>query len=115
MLTRLAALLLLTAAAQDDTADILNLIPSEKEDGVTEAGSVDLLWVNGKNFRAMTQGGLAFCGYPGILPNDALVNWDNAAIVNDFGVPAQGCELPRNGSRPCRSSFLPVSARGGVT
>ena len=54
MLTRLAALLLLTAAAQDDTADILNLIPSEKEAGVTEAGSVDLLWVNGKNFRAMT-------------------------------------------------------------
>jgi putative spermidine/putrescine transport system substrate-binding protein len=28
------------------------------------------------------------------LPNNALVNWDNPAIANDFGVPVEGCEVP---------------------
>jgi putative spermidine/putrescine transport system substrate-binding protein len=44
----------------------------------------------------MKQGDLAFCGYTGILPNNALVNWDNPAIANDFGVPVEGCEVPWN-------------------
>ena len=30
------------------------------------------------------------------MPNDALVNWDNPAIANDFGVPVEGCEVPWN-------------------
>lgn len=79
-----------------DAADIVNLILSEKEAGVTNTGSVDLLWINGENFRAMKQADLAFCGYTGILPNDALVNWQNPAIANDFGVPVDGCEVPWN-------------------
>ena len=79
-----------------DAAEIVNLILSEKEAGVTETGSVDLIWINGENFRSMKQAGLAFCGYTGLLPNDALVNWDNPAIANDFGVPVDGCEVPWN-------------------
>ncbi|WP_137110427.1 ABC transporter substrate-binding protein [Rhodobacter sp. SY28-1] len=79
-----------------DAAEIVNLILSEKEAGVTDAGTVDLIWINGENFRSMKQGDLAFCGYTGLLPNDALVNWDNPAIANDFGVPVDGCEVPWN-------------------
>jgi putative spermidine/putrescine transport system substrate-binding protein len=79
-----------------DAAEIVNLILNEKEAGVTDKGSVDLIWINGENFRSMQQGGLAFCGYTGLLPNDALVNWDNPAIANDFGVPVEGCEVPWN-------------------
>ena len=79
-----------------DAAEIVNLILSEKEAGITDTGTVDLLWINGENFRSMKQGGLAFCGYTGLLPNDALVNWDNPAIANDFGVPVEGCEVPWN-------------------
>lgn len=79
-----------------DAAEIVNLILTEKEAGVTEQGSVDLIWINGENFRSMKQGGLAFCGYTDLLPNDALVNWDNPAIANDFGVPVDGCEVPWN-------------------
>ncbi|MBL9050138.1 MAG: ABC transporter substrate-binding protein [Tabrizicola sp.] len=79
-----------------DAAEIVNLILSEKEAGITDAGTVDLIWINGENFRSMKQGGLAFCGYTGLLPNDALVNWDNPAIANDFGVPVEGCEVPWN-------------------
>lgn len=86
----------LTRVPITDAADIVNLILSEKEAGVTEAGSVDLLWINGENFRAMKAAGLAFCGYTGLLPNDALVDWRNPAIANDFGVPVEGCEVPWN-------------------
>jgi putative spermidine/putrescine transport system substrate-binding protein len=79
-----------------DAAEIVNLILNEKEAGVTDAGTVDLIWINGENFRSMKQGELAFCGYTDLLPNDALVNWDNPAIANDFGVPVDGCEVPWN-------------------
>lgn len=79
-----------------DAADIVNQVLSEKEAGVTDAGSVDLIWINGENFRSMKQGDLVFCGYTALLPNDALVNWDNPAIANDFGVPVDGCEVPWN-------------------
>lgn len=79
-----------------DAAEIVNLILSEKEAGITDAGTVDLLWINGENFRSMKQGDLAYCGYTGLLPNDTLVNWSNPAIANDFGVPVDGCEVPWN-------------------
>jgi putative spermidine/putrescine transport system substrate-binding protein len=79
-----------------DAAEVVNMVLTEKEAGIAEAGAVDLIWINGENFRSMRQGDLAFCGYTGLLPNDALVNWDNPAIANDFGVPVDGCEVPWN-------------------
>ncbi len=79
-----------------DAAEIVNLVLTEKDAGVTDAGSVDLIWINGENFRSMKQADLAFCGYTDLLPNNALVNWDNPAIANDFGVPVDGCEVPWN-------------------
>lgn len=77
-----------------DTSEAVNIVLAEKEAGVTEAGSVDLIWINGENFRTMRQGDLAYCGYTDILPNNALVNWDNPAIASDFGTPVDGCEVP---------------------
>ncbi|WP_374376663.1 ABC transporter substrate-binding protein [Tabrizicola sp.] len=79
-----------------DAADIVNQVLTEKEAGVTDKGAVDLIWINGENFSSMKQGGLAFCGYTALLPNDALVNWQSPAIANDFGVPVDGCEVPWN-------------------
>lgn len=77
-----------------DTAEAINLVLSEKEAGVTDAGAVDMIWINGENFRTMKQGGLAWCGYTDLLPNNSFVDWDNPAIANDFGVPVDGCEVP---------------------
>ena len=77
-----------------DTAEAVNIVLGEKESGVMDAGSVDMIWINGENFRTMKQGGLAFCGYPDTLPNNALIDWENPAIANDFGVPVDGCEIP---------------------
>ncbi len=77
-----------------DTVEAVNIVLGEKEAGVMDAGSVDMIWINGENFRTMRQGDLAWCGYTESLPNNALVNWDNPAIANDFGVPVEGCEVP---------------------
>lgn len=77
-----------------DTSEAVNIVLGEKEAGVTDAGAVDLIWINGENFRTMKQGGLAFCGYTDLLPNNAVINWDNPSIANDFGVPVEGCEVP---------------------
>ena len=77
-----------------DTVEAVNIVLGEKEAGVMDAGSVDMIWINGENFRTMRQGDLAWCGYTDTLPNNALVNWDNPAIANDFGVPVEGCEVP---------------------
>jgi putative spermidine/putrescine transport system substrate-binding protein len=77
-----------------DTVEAVNIVLGEKEAGVTDAGSVDMIWINGENFRTMKQADLAWCGYTGLLPNNALVDWGNPAIANDFGVPVDGCEVP---------------------
>jgi putative spermidine/putrescine transport system substrate-binding protein len=77
-----------------DTAEAVNIVLGEKEAGVVDAGAVDMIWINGENFRTMKQGGLAWCGYTETLPNNALVDWGNPAIANDFGVPVEGCEVP---------------------
>ena len=77
-----------------DTVEAVNIVLGEKEAGVTDAGSVDLIWINGENFRTLRQGDLVWCGYTSTLPNNALINWDNPAIAYDFGVPVDGCEVP---------------------
>ena len=79
-----------------DTAAAVNIVLSEKESGVTDKGTVDMIWINGENFKTMKQGNLAFCGYIEKLPNNEFVNWENQAIANDFGVPVDGCEVPWN-------------------
>ena len=78
----------------NDTAEVVNIVLGEKEAGVLDAGTVDMIWINGENFRTMKEGDMAFCGYTDQLPNNALINWDNPAIANDFGTPVEGCEVP---------------------
>ncbi len=78
----------------NDTVEAVNLVLSEKESGNNDNGSVDLIWINGENFRSMKQGDMAFCGYLDTLPNNSLIDWSNDAIANDFGVAVDGCEVP---------------------
>jgi putative spermidine/putrescine transport system substrate-binding protein len=79
-----------------DTVEAVNIVLGEKEAGVVDKGAVDLIWINGENFRTMRQGGLVWCGYTGTLPNNVLINWTNPAIAFDFGVPVEDCEVPWN-------------------
>ena len=78
----------------NDTAEAVNIVLGEAEAGIDDAGSVDMIWINGENFRTMKQADLAWCGYVDTLPNGALIDWDNPSIANDFGLPVDGCEVP---------------------
>lgn len=77
-----------------DTVEAVNIVLGEKEAGKNDSGSVDMIWINGENFRTMKQADLIFCGYLESLPNNVLVNWKDPSIANDFGVPVDQCETP---------------------
>ncbi|MEX0583897.1 MAG: ABC transporter substrate-binding protein, partial [Sneathiella sp.] len=68
----------------------------EKQAGIDDTGAVDLIWINGGNFRTMKQGDLLFCGYHNLLPNNKLVDWQDPSIANDFGLAVEECEVPWN-------------------
>lgn len=80
----------------NDTVEAVNIVLGEMEAGVDDAGAVDMIWINGENFRTMKQGDLLFCGYTDLLPNDRYINWGDPAIAFDFGTSVDGCQVPWN-------------------
>lgn len=78
----------------ENTADAVNKVLNEKAAGVTSGGSVDLIWINGENFRTMKDGGLLYGPFNSMLPNAKYVNWDDPALGYDFGVAIDGYESP---------------------
>ncbi len=78
-----------------DTAEAVNRVLAEKAAGKSEAGSVDLVWINGENFATMKQNGLLYGPFAERLPNFALVDTrDKPTTVVDFTVPTDGLEAP---------------------
>lgn len=77
-----------------DTVDAVNIVLGEAEAGVDDNGSVDMIWINGENFRTLTSAGLLFCDYVDLLPNSAYVDLEDPNIAFDFGTPVNGCEVP---------------------
>ncbi|MGQ7352205.1 ABC transporter substrate-binding protein [Quadrisphaera oryzae] len=77
-----------------DTADALNRVLSELQAGRRDSGSVDLVWVNGENFRSGQQAGAWLCGWTSQLPNMRYTDPADPLLSSDFGTPVQGCEAP---------------------
>ena len=77
-----------------DATEYINKVLGEKEAGQDSGGSVDLVWVNGENFRTMRQGDLLYGNWSQFLPSSAYVNWDDPSVANDFGFPVDGYEAP---------------------
>ena len=78
-----------------DTAEAVRKVLAEKSAGRTTGGSVDLIWINGENFKAMKDQGLLFGPFAEQLPNFALVDVDNKPTTrSDFTVPTDGLEAP---------------------
>jgi len=78
-----------------DTAEAVRKVLAEKSAGRHEGGSVDLIWINGENFKAMKDQGLLFGPFAEQLPNFALVDVENKPTTRvDFTVPADGLEAP---------------------
>lgn len=74
-----------------DAAEVVKRIQTEVKAGRTEKGSVDLMWVNGENFKNLKQSGLLFGPWAEKLPNWSLVDQTKPVRV-DFSVPTDGME-----------------------
>jgi putative thiamine transport system substrate-binding protein len=98
----------------DDIAQSVSQLLAGKQAGKTSNGPIDLLWVNGENFKALKEQGLLGAPFTDELPNMALV--DTALPVSeDFTVPVEGWRPL--GHRPAQSDggwrpgqTLPTSA-----
>jgi len=57
-----------------------------------EKGSVDLVWINGENFRTVKQADTLYGPYAEQLPNAQWLDLDHPAYTYDFGTPIEGME-----------------------
>ncbi len=75
--------------------EAVNITIGEKQAGKDDGGTVDLYWINGSNFMMMQQAGVTFENWSETLPNSAAhVDWTDASIANDMGLPVNGQESP---------------------
>jgi putative spermidine/putrescine transport system substrate-binding protein len=77
-----------------DISAVVGKILVEKQAGKIQDGEVDLMWINGENFRTMKQNGLLFGPFAHQLPNQNLVDWSKPSVASDFGEPVEGLESP---------------------
>jgi putative thiamine transport system substrate-binding protein len=78
-----------------DTADVVSRVLAERAAGRVEGGSVDLIWINGENFRSMQEQGLLLPPWTDQLPNYALLDHDNKPTLRmDFSTPVNHQEAP---------------------
>ncbi|ETW12864.1 hypothetical protein ATO8_09983 [Roseivivax marinus] len=77
-----------------DTADAVTRVLSEKQAGEDEDGAVDLIWINGPNFKSMKEQDLLFGPFAEDLPNWQYVDVDGKTVQTDFTVPTEGYEAP---------------------
>jgi len=77
-----------------DIAEVVSKLVVEKQAGKDNDGSVDLMWINGENFRTCKQQELLYGPFTDKLPNQRFVDWSNPTVKNDFGTPVDGLESP---------------------
>ena len=76
-----------------DTAEAVRKVLAERTAGRITDGSVDLIWINGENFKAMKDNALLYGPFVDRLPNFALVDTEEKpTTVLDFTVPTDGLE-----------------------
>lgn len=75
-----------------DASVFVNKLLTEKAAG-KRSGSLDLLWINGENFKNAKQAGLLLGAFAPGLPNfKAYI--DPSTVATDFGFPVEGYEAP---------------------
>ncbi|WP_067582424.1 ABC transporter substrate-binding protein [Endozoicomonas ascidiicola] len=78
-----------------DTANVVSRVLAEKSAGRTNKGTVDLVWINGENFRSMKRNGLLYGPFVTDLPSfNGIDPVKKPTTVVDFGEPADGLEAP---------------------
>lgn len=77
-----------------DTGEALNRVLTELQAGRADDGAVDLVWVNGDNFRTGIEADAWLCDWTSMLPSMANVSATDPLLTEDFGTPVDGCEAP---------------------
>lgn len=78
----------------NDAQDFINQLVDEKSAGKKE-GSMDVIWINGENFKAAKDNDLLWGDFAGKLPNfNDYINPDAPEVSEDFGEPVDGLEAP---------------------
>ncbi len=78
-----------------DTAQAVRSVLAEKAAGRSKGGSVDLIWINGENFKSMKDQALLHGPFAESLPNFKFVDVkDKPTTIIDFTVPTDGYESP---------------------
>lgn len=76
-----------------DAADTVKRLQTEARARRKHHGSVDLLWVNGENFRTLKTANLLQTGWAETLPNWRYVD-TRQPVREDFSLPTEGAESP---------------------
>jgi len=85
----------LTHVKLADTADAVSRLIAEKSAGRNDGGSIDLIWINGENFRALKDQKLIYGPFSQNLPNYRYVDETaRQSLTLDFGTPVEGMESP---------------------
>ncbi|HCB1500166.1 TPA: ABC transporter substrate-binding protein [Klebsiella michiganensis] len=81
-----------------DAADAVKRIQTEARAGRSQGGSIDLLWVNGENFRTLKSANLLQTQWAETLPNWRFVD-TKKPVREDFSIPTDGAESPWGGAQ----------------
>ncbi|MDV7102957.1 ABC transporter substrate-binding protein [Vibrio sp. TH_r3] len=76
-----------------DISKTTSLLLAEKTANKNDQGSVDMVWINGENFKSMKNNGLLYGPFTQSLPNWEFVD-KSLPIDNDFSEPTNGLEAP---------------------
>ncbi|MDQ0427284.1 putative spermidine/putrescine transport system substrate-binding protein [Planomicrobium stackebrandtii] len=84
----------LNRVPMNDSQDIINQLVDEKSVGKTD-GSMDIIWINGENFKAAKDNELLWGDFTSQLPNfNDYIDQEAPEIAADFGEPVDGLEAP---------------------
>ncbi|MDD9194393.1 ABC transporter substrate-binding protein [Aliivibrio sp. S3MY1] len=76
-----------------DIAESTSRLLAEKTAGKNEGGSVDMVWINGENFKSMKSNQLLFGPFVNQLPSWEFVD-KTLPVDSDFSEPTLGLEAP---------------------
>ena len=77
-----------------DIDKILSQLSGELQAGKKD-GDIDMIWINGENFKTTKENNMLFGPFAETLPNfEAYINKDDKETYNDFAFPIEGYEAP---------------------
>ncbi|MCH9779736.1 MAG: ABC transporter substrate-binding protein [Alphaproteobacteria bacterium] len=78
-----------------DTASAVRQVLTEKAAGADSDGAIDMIWINGANFKSMKDNDLLYGPFANDLPNFRYVDTiGKPTTLVDFTVPTDGYEAP---------------------